>query len=73
MLSNYQPELAEYFSDGQDVIMYESIEDALSKADYYLKHEEPRARIAQNGYQKVISHFTYPDRITTMLKTAGIT
>lgn len=72
LFSNYQQELAEYFSDGQDVIMYESIEDALHKADYYLKNEEVRTRIAQNGYQKVITYFTYPDRITTMLKIAGI-
>lgn len=72
LLSNYQPELAEYFIDGEDVIMYESIEDALCKADYYLKHEDKRIQLAQSGYQKAVTHFAYPDRITTMLKTAGI-
>ena len=52
--------------------MYESIEDALAKADYYLKHEDKRLQIVRNGYQKVTTHFTYPDRISSILKTAGV-
>lgn len=72
LFSNYQPELAEYFNDGEDVIMYESIEDALVKADYYLRNEDLLHTIAQNGYQKAITHFSYPDKISQMLKTAGI-
>ena len=72
LFSNYQPELAEYFNDGEDVIMYESIEDALVKADYYLRNENLLHTIAQNGYQKAITHFSYPDKISQMLKTAGI-
>ena len=72
LFSNYQPELAEYFEDGVDVIMYESIEDALCKADYYLEHDDLRTQIAQNGYQKALTHFNYPSQITNMLKIAGI-
>lgn len=72
LLSNYQPELAEYFIDGKDVIMYDSMEDALCKADYYLKHDELRRELAQNGLRKVITHFSYPDKISSMLKAAGI-
>lgn len=72
LFSNYQSELAEYFTDGEDVIMYESIEDALCKADYYLKNEDIRRQIAKNGFHKATTHFTYPSKITTMLKIAGI-
>lgn len=72
LFSNYQPELAEYFVDGEDVIMYESLEDALDKADYYLHHDELLQVIARNGYEKAITHFSYPDKISYMLKTAGI-
>lgn len=72
LFSNFQPELAEYFNDGEDVIMYESIEDALVKADYYLRHDDLRQTIAQNGHQKAVAHFSYPDKISQMLKTAGI-
>ena len=72
LLSNYQPELAEYFVDGEDIIMYESIEDALVKADYYLSHEDKRLAIAQNGYQKAVTCFSYPDKIQFMLETADV-
>lgn len=72
LLSNYQPELAEYFIDGEDVIMYDSIEDALCKADYYLKHDDARMSLAHNGLKKAVHHFSYPDKISSMLKTAGI-
>ncbi len=72
LMSNYQPELAEYFTDGEDVIMYDSIEDALCKADFYLKNEDIRSQIVENGYQKVLTYFSYPDKIEAMLKTADI-
>ena len=72
LLSNYQLELAEYFTDGEDVIMYESIEDALDKADFYLKHDDLRTQITQNGFAKINEQFTYPERISQMLKIAGI-
>lgn len=72
LFSNYQPELAEYFNDGEDVILYEGIEDALEKAAFYLQHEELRRTIAQNGFQKTATHFSYPDRLSCIMKTAGI-
>lgn len=72
LFSNYQPELAEHFTDGEDVIMYESIEDALEKANYYLKNDSLRNAIAARGKAKVFADFNYPDKIKYMLKTAGI-
>ena len=72
LFSNYQPELAEYFEDGVDVVMYESIEDALEKADYYLKNEHIRQKIARKGYQKAYQSFSYPDKIAYMFKMANI-
>lgn len=59
LISSYQPELAEYFVNGRDVVMYESIEDAFEKVDYYLKHDDMRNAIAQNGHRVVEENFTY--------------
>lgn len=67
LFSNYQEELAEYFVDGEDVIMYESLEDAISKADYYLKNKNKLKTIAVNGKQKAIEYFSYDERIPTLL------
>lgn len=68
LFSNYQPELAEWFENGKDVILYDSLDDALDKADFYLKREDLREKIAVNGYQKVKEHFSYIGQITKMLK-----
>lgn len=68
LLSNYQPELAEYFMDGEEVILYESMEDAVAKADFYLRHGDQRERIAAAGKRKVAERFTYPQRIAEMLR-----
>ena len=71
-LSNYQPELAEYFIDGEDCIMYYSLEDALAKCEYYLTHEEERLAIACNGREKVKALFGYKDRLKKMLTIAEL-
>ncbi len=72
LLSNYQPELAEFFTDGIDVAMYDSIEDAIAKADYYLKHDDERNKIATLAHAKVAEYFNYESRIKDMFETAGI-
>lgn len=72
LLSNYQPELAEYFENEKDVIMYESMEDAIAKADFYLKHEDLRKEIARNGYRKIRELFAYPERINELFRIAQI-
>lgn len=72
LLSNYQLELAEYFEDGKECILYESMEDAIAKADFYLRHEDLREQIALRGYQKVRENFTYPKCIRELFRVAGV-
>lgn len=59
LLSNYQPELAECFIDGKEMVMFESEEDMVDKAFYYLKHDDVRREIAYNGWKKVCEEFSY--------------
>lgn len=61
-LTNYQPELEDYFEIGKDLEVYHNTEELVEKVDYYLKHEEQRVRIAMNGYQKVKNCHTYYNR-----------
>ncbi len=72
LLTNYQPEIAEWFVDGQEVVMYTSLEDAYAKCEYYLEHEEEREQIARNGRQKVQQLFGYEVRIREMFTLAGL-
>ena len=67
LFSNYQEELAEFFIDSEDVIMYESLEDAVAKADYYLNNKDLLPNIALSGKEKAAAYFSYDDRINTLL------
>ncbi len=72
MLSNYQQELAESFVDGEEMVMYESIEDLYAKAGFYIDKPEICDEIARRGHEKVAQEYSYGDRIAAMLETAGI-
>ena len=68
LLAGFQLELAEYFLDGQECVMYTSLEDAVAKADFYLAHEDLRQQIAAAGKARIEEAFRYEDRIEELLK-----
>ncbi len=72
LVSNYQPELAECFVDGEEMVMYESIEDMYAKVAYYLKNPKLMDEIKRQGHAKVSEDYRYEDRIDEMIRTAGI-
>jgi glycosyltransferase involved in cell wall biosynthesis len=41
------------FHPGKEAVFYDSIEDAVEKAKYYLSHDSERERIARAGYERV--------------------
>lgn len=67
LLSSYQSELYEYFLDGEECVMYTSLEDAIAKADFYLAHEDLRQQIANAGRARIEEAFRYEDRIEELL------
>ena len=67
-MTNYQPELELFFEPGKDLVIFETQEDLVRKADYYLEHEEERLEIAQNGFEKVRQYHSYRQRMTQMLE-----
>lgn len=71
LLSSFQPELMEYFEPERDIAVYDSLEDAICKADYYLKHDDSRTQIIQNAGKILLDSFSYRDRLNIIFKTAG--
>ncbi|MDD3240266.1 MAG: DUF3880 domain-containing protein [Lachnospira sp.] len=63
LLSNYQADFYEHFIPGEDLILYESQDDLLTKCNYYLSHDAERRQIAANGYGKVKESHTYEVRL----------
>ena len=68
LITNYQPELENYFEPDEDLVIFESRQELAQKAAYYLKHEEQRRKIAENGYRKVKLNHSYSIRIKQMLQ-----
>ena len=70
LLSNYQPELADYFTIGEDLDIYTSKEDLLEKVEYYLSHEKEWKEIAANGQNKIRQCHTFHQRMAEMIDIA---
>lgn len=67
LLTNYQAEILEYFEDGVDLVVYNSLEDMIEKIEYYLSHEEERQQIAHSGYLKFLKVFSYEVQIPRLI------
>lgn len=59
VLTNRQPEIAECFKDGQEVVTFSSMEECLDRIGYYMEHEEERKVIAAAGQQRARELFSY--------------
>ena len=67
LITNYQEEIAEYFVDGQDLVIAYTPEDMLEKTAYYLEHDDERKEIALNGQKKVLENFAYTKLLPQIL------
>lgn len=59
LLENANEETPAYFTPTVDYVAFDSKEDLLEKARYYLEHGEERAEIARNGHIKAITQFNH--------------
>ncbi len=71
LITNYQSEMSEYFEPGVDFIIYESMEDLYQKADFYLRHETEREKIAAHGYETVSRRYTFRQQLEKILRAAS--
>lgn len=67
-LTNYQPEIEEYFEIGQEIEVFHDLEELEQKVEYYLTHEEERVRIARKGFEKVQKEHDYINRLNDALQ-----
>lgn len=69
VLTNRQPEMDEYFEDGRELVCYDSLEDCLDKAAWYLENEDERARVADAGKRAVQERFGYRQGLLNLFGT----
>ena len=69
-LTNYQAELSEYFENGKELVWFESPDDMMDKAEYYLNHDSKREQIAANGRKAAEKLFSYDILLPKILSQA---
>lgn len=62
LLTEWQPDLSNYFKPDEEVVTYRSPEEAAEKACYLLKHEAERSRIARAGQARTLGQYGFDKR-----------
>jgi spore maturation protein CgeB len=73
LLTSYADNLEDYYSSGQEVVCFDSVSDLISKAKYFLAHEDERCRIAKAGLQRTLNEHTYIHRFDQIFQQMGMT
>lgn len=67
LLTDRIQSIEQLFEDGKHLVLYDSLDDAVEKAKYYLAHDEEREKIAQAGYEHVMKNHTFQHRVNVIL------
>ncbi len=68
LLTNFQAELPELFNPGEELVCYQSMEELVTLTDFYLKHDEERRRVAENGRQRIEADYTPEKQMKKILE-----
>lgn len=61
-LSSNADNLTEYYEEGKEIVIFNSVDELAEKAKYYLNHEDERNEIANNGYKRTMAEHTWQHR-----------
>lgn len=71
-LTNYQEDIFRHFEDGKELLVYSSLEEAVDKCNYYLRHEKEADRIRQNAYKAVKDQFSFEHQLDQIWEICGL-
>lgn len=69
-LTNYQPELSDFFTIGEDFDIYTDLDELNEKIQYYKEHETQRKELAHQGLLTVEKYHTFVIRMQQILELA---
>jgi spore maturation protein CgeB len=70
LLTEPAEDLDRYFAIGQEIETFASLDELVSKIEYYLDHPSKRSEIATAGYLRVRHEHTYEERFKDLMKRA---
>lgn len=68
LISNYQEELGQYFRLGEELVVYQNVEELPELVAYYLDHADERSQIAERGRERIMKDFTYTEALSNIIK-----
>ena len=71
-LSFYVEGLERHYRIGDEIAVYQSPEELVSKVRYYLRHEDERRAIADAAYRRTTADHTMEQRFQRLFEDAGI-
>jgi hypothetical protein len=67
LLTDWKPDLDRLFIPGVEVVTYQSLEECVEMAQYYLAHDEERETIARAGQARTLKEHTYDKRMIELV------
>lgn len=67
-ITDYIPELKNYYKFGEEIIVYKSIKELIEKLKYYLNNREELEQIRKKGYERSIKDHTFKKRFIDIFK-----
>ena len=68
---NWNPDLAEQFRDGEEIVFYRTPEELFAKVSHYVHHPEERQRLAEAGYRRALQDHTTGARLRQLFENAA--
>jgi spore maturation protein CgeB len=72
LLTGQADNLEDYYLPDKEIVYFNTTSDLIEKIQYYLKHENERAAIAQAGYKRTFQEHTYVQRFTNIFQQMGL-
>ncbi|MBD1373518.1 glycosyltransferase [Hazenella sp. IB182357] len=70
LLTNCSLDLTDYYNPDTEIGIFNSSEEFIQKAAYYLKHQQVRKQMVQSAQQRTHQEHSYHRRLTQLLQTA---
>jgi spore maturation protein CgeB len=68
MLCDRNPMIEDYYKRGVEYDDFESVDEFVEKAEYYLAHEEIRARIGRAYHDRTVAEHLWQHRFAAILR-----
>ena len=72
LLTDNAENLGEYYLDGKEIVIFNSVDEMIEKIKYYLNHEKQRELIAESSYKRTLSEHTWFHRYDEIFSRVGI-